>query len=794
MVNFLKLTKPGFIVLAVFVYLQALLLTIMIERIKKSPKLKWIIGVLAGLLILIFFFYGSIYFGLFGTIPSSKELSELKQNEATQILASNGSLIGKYYIFDRQPISYEQLPEHLINALVATEDARFFEHSGIDSRSLVRVFFKSILLQDKSSGGGSTLTLQLAKNLYGRKNYGYFGIVVNKLQESIIAKRLEDLYNKNEILLLYLNTVPFSDNTFGIESASMKFFDKPTRELSLEEAAVLVGMLKASHYFNPRIFPERSRLRRDVVLVQMEKYGYLTRKEMQQAKQKDLILDYHFYSHDQGLAPYFREQLRKDVTSILDTLKNKNGEKFNIYRDGLIINTTLDYKMQEYAEVAVQEHLNELQQTHETSYGKNAPWEKNREAILDAVKRTAVYKKLSKEGFSDEEILQMLDEDHHEMELFNYKKEQFTTASTLDSIKHYLKFLNAGFLAVEPSTGAVKAWVGGVNYEYFKYDHVSQSKRQVGSTFKPIVYTAALESGIEPCSYFSVEEVTYEDGWTPSNSGTYGDDPFMNYNLKTALSQSINTIAVKVLLETGISNVIKQANKMGIESNLPKVPSIALGTAELSLKELAKAYTSYVNNGKSSTPYYINSIEDGEGNLLAEFKPEAAKTPAFSENTREIMIDIMKATVNEGTAQRLRSVYGLKNDMAGKTGTTQSNKDGWFVGILPKLVTVTWVGFDDHRIGFRNTAIGQGANSALPVFAHFMQKLNADNGFDEITSDRFQNPSAEVQELMDCESKTRDGFFKRLFSNPAKKNRVENDEDTKKKGFFKRLFGKKDKS
>lgn len=766
----------------------------MIERIKKSPKLKWALSIFAALLAIIFLFFGSIYFGFFGKIPSSKELSELKQNEATQILASNGQLIGKYYIFDRQPINYDQLPEHLINALVATEDARFFEHSGIDSRSLFRVFFKSILLQDKSAGGGSTLTLQLAKNLYGRKNHGYFGIVVNKLQESIIAQRLEDIYNKKEILLLYLNTVPFSDNTFGIESASMKFFDKKTRELSLEEAAVLVGMLKASHYYNPRIFPERSRLRRDVVLVQMEKYGYLTGEEMQQAKQRDLLLDYHFYSHDQGLAPYFREQLRKDVTSILDTLKNKDGESFNIYRDGLIIHTSLDYKMQEYAEEAVQEHLSALQQTHEKSYGNNAPWEKNKGIILDAVKRTTVYKKFKDQGLSDEEILIKLDEEHREMELFNYKKVEVSNSSSLDSIKHYLKFLNAGFLAVEPSTGAVKAWVGGVNYEHFKYDHVSQSKRQVGSTFKPIVYTAALESGIDPCSYFSIEEVTYADGWTPSNSGSYGDDPYMNYNLKTALSQSINTISVKVLLETGIASVIHQAQKMGIESTLPKVPSLALGTAELTLKELAKAYTSYVNNGKSSTPYYINRIEDGEGNLLAEFKPEVAKTPAFSETNREIMIDFMKATINEGTAQRLRSTYGLKNDIAGKTGTTQSNKDGWFVGILPKLVTVTWVGFDDHRIGFRNTAIGQGANSALPVFAHFMQKLNADNSYDEITSVRFKAPSAKVLDLMDCESQTRDGFFKRLFSNPDKKQKAEKDESKQKKGVFKRLFGKKNKN
>lgn len=761
----------------------------MLQRIKKSPKLKWTLIVFASLIAIFILFYFSLYFGVFGEIPTTKDLKDLKQNQATQVISSDGDLIGKYYIFDRQPVTFKQIPEHLIHALVATEDARFYEHNGIDSRSLLRVFFKSLMLQDKSSGGGSTLTLQLAKNLYGRKDYGYFGIVVNKFQESIIAKRLEEIYDKEEILTLYLNTVPFSDNTFGIESAAMKFFDKNTSNLSLSESAVLVGMLKANHSYNPRIFPEKSRFRRDVVFQQMEKYGYLTEAEMQQAKQTETTLNYQYFNHDQGLAPYFREQLRKDVTAILDTLKTKDGKSINIYRDGLIIHTTLDSKMQKYAEAAVSEHMSKLQEAHEKSYGNRAPWITNKELILDAVKRTNAYKKLNRQGLSDAEILIELDKNPRERELFNYGKEELSKVSTLDSIKHYLKFLNTGFLAVEPSTGAVKAWVGGVDYENFKYDHISQSKRQVGSTFKPIVYTAALENGIEPCSYFSVREVTYQGGWTPSNSGSSNEDPDINYNMKYALSNSINTIAVKVLMETGIGNVVAQAEKMGIESKLPKVPSIALGTAEISLKELAKAYTGFANNGKSSEPYFITRIEDRQGNILAEIKPKVQKNAAYSEATKQIMLEMMKATVNEGTATRLRSTYSLNNDIAGKTGTTQSNKDGWFVGLTPELLAVTWVGADDHRIGFRSTGIGQGANSALPIFALFLQKLNGDPNFAEITNARFQRPSAEVVALLNCEPSKEDGFFKKLFGkSEKKKNRKQ-----EKKGIFNKIFGKKNK-
>ena len=762
----------------------------MLAKIKRHPKLKWALIVLLSCIALFFLFFGSIYFGFWGKIPSSKELSELKQNKATQVLAADGELIGKFYVFDRQPIDFSQFPSHLVEALIATEDARFYEHDGIDNRSLLRVFFKSILLQDESAGGGSTITLQLAKNIYGRRDFGMFGIVINKMQEAVIAKRLENIYSKDEIIELYFNTVPFSDNTYGIESASLKFFNKNTSELNLEEAAVLVGMLKASHYYNPRIFPERSRLRRDVVLMQMAKYNYLSMQEAEEAKLRPMILDYKSYSHDEGIAPYFREQIRKDVSAILDTLKNKDGKKYNIYRDGLIVHTTLDHKMQQLAEEAMREHMAELQQQHENSYGSYAPWLRNDEILRDAIEKSDRYQKLKKQGLSENEILTKLKE-KRPTELFEYSGMQTKNVSTLDSISHYLKFLNSGLLAVDPENGAVQAWVGGVDFRFFKYDHVAQSKRQVGSTFKPFVYTAAIENGMDPCSYFSVREVTYKDGWTPSNSSSEGEDPHMNYNLKTALSRSMNTIAVKVLMETGIENVINQARRMGIESKLPAVPSIALGTASIYLSELTSAYTSFANNGRYAKPFYITRIEDANGNLLAEFEPEISERKAFSEKTRKIMLNMMQATVNEGTAARLRYRYGLQNDIAGKTGTTQDNKDGWFVGITPNLVCVTWVGADDHRIGFRNTAIGQGANSALPIFARLMQKMNADPGFNEITSASFQPLSQDMAELMECPPQERDNFFERLFSGKKETDKREKKEK-KKKGFFQRLFGKKD--
>ncbi|RAV28394.1 penicillin-binding protein 1A [Sinomicrobium soli] len=767
--------------------------------IKQRKWFKWFLWGAAGVILMFLLFFLSIYFGLWGHMPSEKELKEIVQNEASEVYGTDDRLIGKYYLFDRQSIPYEEIPEHLIHALVATEDFRFYDHEGIDYKSFFRVFFKSILLRDESSGGGSTITQQLAKNLYQRRKYGRMGIAVNKLREMIIAKRIEHAYSKKEILTLYLNTVPFSDNTYGVESASYKFFGKKARKLTLEEAAVLVGMLKANYYYNPRLFPERSTTRRNTVMHQMVRYEYLDQGTFDSLRLLPVELYYTPYAHDKGIAPYFREQVKKEVEAWCAAHPDSTGKTYDLYRDGLRIYTTLDAEMQALAEEAMAEHLSGLQEQFEKSYGQRAPWITNKKMAEDALLKSAPYRALKERGWSDTKIMDSLSKPRR-MELFDWKENHIVEGTTLDSIRHYLKFLNAGVISIDPHTGAIRTWIGGINYRYFKYDHVRQSKRQVGSTFKPIVYTTALEEGLAPCSYFSPKKVVYEeyDGWSPSNaSGEEEENEFINYSLKYALSRSVNTVAVKVLDYAGISNTIAMAKNMGIEAPLPQVPSLALGTAGISVEEMAGAYAAYVNKSTPVKPFFLTRIEDRQGNILAEFEPEERTKPAFSSHTRQVMLEMMKATVNEGTASRLRTVYGLKNAMAGKTGTTQSNKDGWFVGLTPRLVTVTWVGADDHRIGFRSTRMGQGANSALPVFAGFLQRMNRDTTFNRYTNARFETiPSAVLGEL-DCDPKREDTFIEKLFGKKDRKKGAEQEDrkDRKKKkkkeGFFKRLFGKK---
>ncbi|GGG54161.1 transglycosylase domain-containing protein [Bizionia arctica] len=731
-------------------------------------------------------FYGSIYFGFWGEIPSSKKLSDLKQSQATQVLDTHKDLIGKFYIYDRQSISYNDFPQHLIDALIATEDTRFYEHNGIDNTSLLRVFFKTILLSDQSSGGGSTITLQLAKNLYGRKDYGYLSIVVNKLKEGIVARRIENIYSKKEILTLYLNTVPFSDNTYGIESASVKFFNTKTKQLDLSQAATLIGTLKANNGYNPRLYPEKSQQRRDLVINLMKNQEFITEKQAADAIKSDIELDYQYYAPNQGLAPYFRAEIKKQLDSILQQKKYKNpdGESYNIFHDGLKVYTTLDNNMQRYAEEAMQDHMANLQLQFEKAYGQNAPWLKNKPAYLAAKKRLTKYRALKKQNLSDQAIEDSLNKTH-DTKLFSWEASSIEQMSTLDSLEYYSKFLNTGLLSLDPSNGDIKAYVGGIDYRYFQYDHVSQSKRQVGSTFKPIVYTAALENGMDPCSYFSIKEVTYTDvdNWTPKNASS-DEDENLHYSLKYALSRSVNTISVKVIQETGVNNVIEQAKAMGINSKIEEVPSIALGTSNLSLIELARAYTSYVNQSVSSKPVFITRIEDKNGNVIATYEdlnPTNSKEKAFSDDTRQFMLEFLQETVNNGTASRLRSNYNLTNDIAGKTGTTQDNKDGWFVGIMPKLVTVVWVGNDNQQIGFSSTGIGQGANSALPIFAKYIQKLNSDPNYKNITQASFEAPSKKVAQAMDCDLSKEEGFFKQLFGNDKKEKSFEK---KKKKGFF----------
>ena len=758
---------------------------------------KWILYLLLFGVVCGTAFYFSIYLGLWTPIYTQQELAQIRQSEATEIYAEQGELLGKYYIFDRQPIDYEDIPQHLINALIATEDVRFYDHNGVDRRSLARVIFKTILMGKSSSGGGSTLSQQLIKNLYPREDHGVFSMPVNKIREAIMATRLEKVYSKAEVLTLYLNTVPFGDNTFGVESAAEKFFGKPCSDLTLEESAIIVGMLKASHSYNPRLFPERSTQRRNVVFNQMKRYGFLSNEEYEIASKKPLKLDYRPFTYNQGIAPYFRAELQKKMRSWLDEYNEANGTSYNLFTSGLKIYTTLDYDMQRLAEEAMKAHMADLQKRFEKSFGKRGPWLTSEAIIDDAMKRTALYQKLKAANQTDAQIKKAF-QDSTRVEFFDWAGKKVVKTTPMDSLKHYLKFLNAGMLSVNPYDGAIKTWIGGIDYEYFQYDHVRQAKRQVGSTIKPIVYAAALENGVAPCQYYSAEKITFPDfnDWTPENSPPVYDS---RYPMKTALARSVNTVAVKVMLDAGLGQVIDLAGRMGIDSELPEVPSLALGTAELSMLELAKAYTAFVNDSRPASPYFIRRIENNQGEVLAEFAPEVDEDPVFTEATRQMMLEMMKGTVNEGTARRLRSQYGLQNDLAGKTGTTQNNKDGWFVALSPRLVTVTWVGADDHRIGFRSTAMGQGASSALPMFANLWQKMSKDLGFDKYTQARFAPPSVSILNRIDCKPEKPAGALKRVFTNNDKPKPMTLEIDSiqqapkEKRGFFKRLFGGKDK-
>ncbi|WP_405383397.1 transglycosylase domain-containing protein [Maribacter sp. LLG6340-A2] len=720
------------------------------------------------LLAFFFLFIFSVQIGVWGKLPSKEELSNIQYQMASEVFTADSVLIGKYYLYDRQPISFEEFPEHLTQALIAIEDERFYEHSGIDYKSLLRVAFKTVLMGNNASGGGSTISQQLAKNLYPRKERNRTNLLVDKVKEMIIAKKLERIFDKDEILTNYLNTVSFGDNTFGIESAALKFYNTRTKDLTIPQAATLVGMLKATYGYNPRLFPEKSRNRRNLVLKAMEANNFITEEATSNFVEEELQLDYREFDYNAGIAPYFREQVRKEMLKWIDDQKAK-GLDYNIYTSGLKIYTTLNYKMQQVAEDVLVSHMSKLQADFERSYGNNAPWLKDNGLMEKIARKTNAYKKLQKTGIPHKQIIDSLSNDHRLRPLNNWKENKEVEASTMDSIRHYTKFLNTGSLVVDPSNGEVLVWIGGINFKQFKYDHIAQSKRQVGSTFKPIVYTTALEKGIPPCTYFSAEEVQYDNlkGWSPSNSGNK-DEAYLNYSMEEGLSNSVNTVAVKVLEKTGIGNVIDMAKSMGISEKLPNEASIALGTGEISILELAKAYTSFPNYGTPTTPILIKRITNQKDSTLATFTSKK-QNAAYSKQTAQTMIEMMKSTINTGTASRLRTSYGLKNDIAGKTGTTQNNKDAWFVGIMPKLVHISWVGLDQHEIGFSNTGIGQGANAALPLFGLWIQQLNKKKDFDPYTKSRFSKPSSAVTEALNCEPIKRDGFFKRLFKNPNKK-------------------------
>ena len=684
--------------------------------------------------------------------PSKKELRNIQNQVASEVFSADSVLLGRYYIQDRTEINYENISPEVINALIATEDVRFYEHEGIDFISLGRVIVKSIFLQDESAGGGSTLSQQLSKNLYPRKKYWVLTLLLNKLREVTTAYRLENIYTKKELLTLYLNTIPFADNTFGIQAAAKRFYSTTADTLKVEQAAMLIGQLKATHSYNPRLFPKRALERRNVVLSQMVKYNFLDEKKAQELKKKPLGLEYSKISHHQGLAPYFREYLKSELLAWCKSHTKEDGTPYNLYTDGLRIYTTIDSKLQEYAENALVQQMTEVQKQFFDHWGKEVPWKGKEGVVQEAIRRSPRYQKLKSQGLSEKEIQEVMQK-RVPMRLFTWNGEKDTKASPIDSIKHHLQYLNAGFLAMEPGTGEVKAWVGGIEHDFYQYDHVKTStKRQVGSIFKPIVYAMAIEQGILPCELYSAEQETYIDKegvkWTPRNMQ---NDYNVQYSMRGALAYSVNTVAVKLIQEAGVVNTIELARKMGISSELPDVPSIALGSSSISLMEMTTAYACLANEGVTNLPYYIRGIYDLEGKAYTNFKQPGTGKRAISKETALLVRQLMQTVVHEGTASRLRWKYGVYTDVAGKTGTTQANADGWFMAITPKLAIGTWVGADDPRIRFKNTKLGQGSNTALPIAAYFLKQVNSDPNFKSVSTARFKRLPYELQEELQCD-------------------------------------------
>lgn len=684
--------------------------------------------------------------------PGRRAIRNIQNQVASEVYSADSVLLGRYFIQDRTEIQYEEIAPVLIDALVATEDVRFYDHNGIDYQSLGRVFIKSGLMQDESAGGGSTITQQLAKNLYPRKQYWVLSMLINKLREVKTARILEHIYSKEEILTLYLNTVPFSDNVYGIEAAAQRFFSASAKDLTIDQAALLIGTLKATHSYNPRLFPDRALSRRSVVFSQMVKYNFLSPEKVDSLNALPLDLQYNKVSHHHGLAPYFREVLKAELLQWCEQHTKSDGTPYNIYTDGLKIFTTINSTLQAYAEKAVAQQMEEIQKQFYDHWGKDKPW-RGREFILeDAIKRSTRYQKLKKKGLAEEEIMEELQQPIP-MKLFTWRGDQEVVVSPIDSIIHHLQFLNVGFVVMEPASGNVLAWVGGIEHDFFQFDHVKVStKRQVGSIFKPIVMAMAVENKIPPCDFISASQQTYIDDegeeWTPRNGQ---NDYKVSYSMPGALAYSVNTVSVKLIQQAGVDNTIALAKKMGITSDIPKVPSIALGSSSVSLLEMTTAYACLANEGVTTQPHYIASMRDVDGNEIGDFMSQDSGQRVLSAETAQLVRHMMQGVMSEGTASRMRWRYKVYNDMGGKTGTTQSNADGWFMGITPTLVLGSWVGADDPRIRFRLTSLGQGSNTALPVAAYFMQQLNRDKTFESISRAKFPSLSNDLLQQLNCD-------------------------------------------
>ncbi|MDG1760945.1 MAG: transglycosylase domain-containing protein [Flavobacteriaceae bacterium] len=713
--------------------------------------------------------------GALGEMPDFRQLENPETNLATQILSSDNQVLGKFYFKDnRTPIQYDELPQNMIDALIATEDERYYDHSGIDLRGTIRAV---VFLGKK--GGASTISQQLARQLFvGVRSRNMLQAVSQKIKEWVIAIRLERQYTKEEIIMMYLNIYDFGYNADGIRSAASIFFNKEPKELNVQESALLIGMLKNSSLFNPLRRPEMVKQRRNVVLSQMKKNNYLTESQKDSLQKMPLGIDYHPQSHREGLATYFRAYLQKFMKTWLKNNPKPNGEKYDLYMDGLKIYTTLDSKMQRYAEEATKAHMKQLQKEffrqNQPKYNPTAPFldieEEDIENILDlAIRRSERYRKSKLSGKSMEEIIASFDV-KTPMTVFSWKGEIDTIMTPLDSIRYYKHFLQAGMMSMEPQTGHVKAWVGGYNYKHFQFDHVMQGKRQIGSTFKPLVYATAIDQlKLSPCdslpdAIHCIEPMKYGnvDAWCPKNSGErYGG----MRTLKNALANSVNTISAQLMDMVGPEPVVNLARDLGITSRIPKVPSIALGTPALSVYEMVGAYGAFVNGGIYVKPTMITRVEDKNGTVLYESTP--VTKDVMSAESAYVTTKLLEGVTEHGSGARLRHAglektnpiyrdvvtgypYQFTNPIAGKTGTTQNQSDGWFMGAVPNLVTGVWVGGEDRATHFETIAYGQGATMALPIWAMYMKQCYEDETL-LISQEEFPAPE-NLTIAIDCDA------------------------------------------
>ncbi|MFW6218772.1 MAG: transglycosylase domain-containing protein [Bacteroidota bacterium] len=729
--------------------------------------------------------------GRFGYMPDFKELENPQRNIASELITADNKVLGNYYNENRTFVRYEDLSPYLEQALVATEDIRFYNHSGIDGRSLIRVALKTILMGQSSAGGGSTITQQLAKNLFprdttlqSRRIAQKLNLVRNKFKEWVTAVKLERNYTKKEILLMYYNTVPFGHLSFGIKSASHTFFNKTPDSLTIEEAAVLVGLLKAPTRYSPVLNPENAISRRNIVLGQMMKYKYITPEEFDSLTNMPINLDYRVQDHNVGHGTYFREYLRIILTAKKPERKmyrsyksyqedsidwvtnplfgwcNKNikpdGTPYDLYRDGLKIYTPVNYTMQKYAEEAVKEHLGgylqdlffrEMKGYSKAPFSKELTKKEIDKIMQGAVQSSDRYRLLRLRGISKDSIMEVFNTPA-EMKVFSWEGEKDTVMTPLDSIKYIKHFLHAGFIALNPINGEIKAYVGGINFRIFKYDHVKIGRRQVGSTIKPFLYTLAYQEGYKPCDKVPNVPVIFQvndSTWSPRNAGLEEYEGKM-VTLKWGLANSVNYISAWVMKQFNPQSVIKIMRDMGVESYIDPVPSMVLGTPDISLYEIVSAYGTFANKGIHTSPLFVKRIEDKNGNVISTFKPQKAEV--INEVTAYLMIESLKTVVDQGTAGRLRYVYEFENEIAGKTGTTQNYSDGWFVGITPDLVGGAWVGGKQRSIHF-DSNLGYGSNMALPIYGIFMKKVLSDSTLN-VSKEPFERPDG-FNVNLDCD-------------------------------------------